>query len=139
MVASARSVLQVERDGQDEDIRHVRQIKNSLGPRGSDLSFEIRPETGFRWREGSRDMERREKPKPETVTEPLPKNKHELAALLLKNALANGPLESTDIRKIMAEYRIGEKTLNEVKQELGIKPYRKMRIWYWGLPGNAMK
>lgn len=139
VVASARSVLQVERDGQDEDIRHVRQIKNSLGPRGSDLSFEIRPETGFRWREGSRDMERREKPKPETVTEPLPKNKHELAALLLKNALANGPLESTDIRKIMAEYRIGEKTLNEVKQELGIKPYRKMRIWYWGLPGNAMK
>ena len=59
--------------------------------------------------------------------------------MLLKNALANGPLESTDIRKIMAEYRIGEKTLNEVKQELGIKPYRKMRIWYWGLPGNAMK
>ena len=54
VVASARSVLQVERDGQDEDIRHVRQIKNSLGPRGSDLSFEIRPETGFRWREGSR-------------------------------------------------------------------------------------
>lgn len=54
--------------------------------------------------------------------------------MLLKNALANGPLESTDIRKIMAEYRIGEKTLNEVKQELGIKPYRKMRIWYWGCP-----
>ena len=25
----------------------------------------------------------------------------------------------------------------EVKAELGIKPYRKMRSWYWVLPGNT--
>jgi len=46
VVASARSVLQVERDVVDENIRYVRQIKNSLGPKGNDLSFEIRPDTG---------------------------------------------------------------------------------------------
>lgn len=30
---------------------------------------------------------------------------------------------------------IGDKTMNEVKTELGIKPYKKMRTWYWVLPG----
>lgn len=136
VVASARSVLQVERDEQDEDIRYVKQIKNSLAPKGDDLSFEIRSVTGFRWRQVSERKEDQKTLGTDTTTELLPKNKHELAALLLKKALANGPMESTDIRKIMADYRIGEKTLNDVKQELGIKPYRKMRIWYWSLPNS---
>ena len=48
VVASARSVLQVERDVNDEDIRVVRQIKNSLAPKGKDLHFEIRANTGFK-------------------------------------------------------------------------------------------
>ena len=49
VVAVARSVLQVERDPEDKDIRIVRQIKNSLGPNGEDILFEIRPKTGFHW------------------------------------------------------------------------------------------
>ena len=65
----------------------------------------------------------------------LPKNKHELAAILIKKALENGAVESMEIRRIMAEHRIGDKTMNEVKSELGIKSYRKMRTWYWVLPG----
>ena len=65
----------------------------------------------------------------------LPKNKHELAAILIKKALEKGAIESMEIRRIMAEHRIGDKTMNEVKAELGIKPYRKMRTWYWVLPG----
>ena len=134
VVASARSVLQVER--QDNDTRIVRQIKNSLAPKGRDLQFEIMPETGFKW---IHDLEYRG-PAPaqsETTENYLPKNKHELAALLLKRTLSSGPVESMEIRRIMAEYRIGDKTMNEVKAELGIKPYRKMRTWYWELPGEV--
>ncbi|MBR0392579.1 MAG: AAA family ATPase [Oscillospiraceae bacterium] len=136
VVASARSVLQVERSADDEDIRIVRQIKNSLAPKGKDLHFEIRSTTGFRWLEESEAVET------SAVTmEPtgsfIPKSKHELAAMLIKKALANGPVESMEIKKLMAEYRIGDKTMNEVKAELGIKPYRKMRSWYWVLPGNT--
>ena len=135
VVASARSVLQVERDEQDEDIRIVKQVKNSLAPKGADLSFEIRPESGFRWilnAEKKEEVESAEK----TTEELLPKNKHELAAILIARALADGPVESTEIRKIMANYRIGEKTMNDAKAELGIKPYRKMRRWYWKMPGD---
>ena len=135
VVASARSVLQVERDAEDEDIRIVKQIKNSLAPKGKDLRFEIRPGTGFRWLGESEPAE-----VPAVTFEPaesyIPKSKHELAAMLIKRILANGSVESMKIKKLMAEYRIGDKTMNEVKAELGIKPYRKMRSWYWVLPGT---
>ena len=54
--------------------------------------------------------------------------------ILITRALENGPVESTEIRNLMSEYRIGDKTMNDVKVALGIKPYRKMRHWYWVLP-----
>jgi RecA-family ATPase len=136
-VASARSVLQVERSEKDEDVRIVRHIKNNLDSLGDDFKFEIRKRTGFRWLidqnedeevQISKAMER------EPIIDQLPKNKHELAAMLIKRALADGPVESTEIRKLMAEYRIGEKTMNDVKTLIGIKPYRKMRSWYWAMP-----
>ena len=136
LAASVRSVLHVQRNPDDEDIRIVKQIKNNLAPKGKDLHFEIRSSTGFRWLEESEAVE-----VPTVTIEPtgsfIPKSKHELAAMLIKKALANGPMESMEIKKLMAEYRIGDKTMNEVKAELGIKPYRKMRSWYWVLPGNT--
>ena len=47
-----------------------------------------------------------------------------------------GDGKSTMMMNLMAEYRIGDKTLNEVKIKLGIKLYRKMHSWYWVLPGS---
>ena len=135
LAASVRSVLHVERDPLDEDIRIVHQIKNNLGKIGKDLRFEIRSGTGFRWLGDSEPVEV-STVKMETTDTFIPKSKHELAAMLIKKALANGPMESMEIKKLMVEYRIGDKTMNEVKTELGIKPYRKMRSWYWVLPGT---
>ena len=132
VVASARSVLQVERTPEDEEIRIVKQIKNSLAPKGNDLIFEIRPDIGFRWLEARSSEEVQQG----TAAVELPKNKHELAAILLKKMLADGPLESTEVKRQLSQYRIGDKTMNEVKKDLGIKPYRKMRVWYWALPGE---
>lgn len=131
VVASARSVLQVERDVVDENIRYVRQIKNSLGPKGNGLSFEIRPDTGFRWLRTQKGIEQ---PLANQTIESLPKNKHELAAIVITRALRSGPVPSMEIRSLMAEYNIGEKTMNDVKTVLGIVSYRKMRKWYWKLP-----
>ena len=137
LAASVRSVLQVERDSLDEEIRIVKQIKNNLAPKGADIRFEIRPDTGFQWINAERAAN-----EPLATDAPasdyLPKNKHELAALLITRRLADGPVESMEIKKLMAEYRIGDKTMNEVKTELGIKPYRKMRSWYWVLPGEGV-
>ena len=135
VVAAARSVLQVEKSAEDEDVRIVRQVKNSLDSKGADLTFEIRPSTGFRWVGVASELPSVCGTDAKPVFEMLPKNKHELAAILIKKALENGAVESMEIRRIMAEHRIGDKTMNEVKSELGIKSYRKMRTWYWVLPG----
>lgn len=132
IVAAARSVLQIERDDNDEDIRIVKQIKNSLAPRGEDILFEIRPDTGFRWISCSEkeSLEQRTAPS----YDELPKNKHELAAVIIKKILSDGPVESTEIKKLLSDYRIGDKTISEVKTLLGIQSYRKMRKWYWQMP-----
>ena len=134
LVASARSVLQVERKADDNAIRIVHHIKSSAVPNGRDFSFEIRPNTGFRWIDtGGAEKEAKEEP----VLD-LPRNKHELAALLITKALEKGPVESKEIHRLMAEYRIGEKTMNDAKIALGIKPYRKMRQWYWVMPDSIV-
>ncbi len=90
------------------------------------LRYDLNPKMSTEPEEAERTEE---KPMPD-----LPKNKHELAVILLNKTLANGPVESVEIHNIMAQYRIGEKTLNEVRVAMGIKPYRKMRRWYWVLP-----
>lgn len=51
VVAAARSVLQVERDTENSDIRIVHQIKNSLAPTAEDIRFSISAESGFQWLE----------------------------------------------------------------------------------------
>ena len=51
VVAAARSVLQVERDAENRDIRIVHQIKNSLAPTAEDIRFSISAEKGFQWME----------------------------------------------------------------------------------------
>ena len=134
VVAAARSVLQVEKSEEDENIRIVKQVKNSLSSKAPGLMFEIKPNTGFHWL-GVADTSEADSSYAITL-ETLPKTKHELAALLIKKALKKGAVESMKIKRIMAEYRIGDKTMNEVKTELGIKPYKKMRTWYWVLPGE---
>lgn len=139
VVAAARSVLQVEKSEVDEEVRIVRQVKNSLESKGADLLFEIRPTTGFRWI-GTAEIPGVILPcYSEPKFEELPINKHERAAVLLQKALEGGAVEAMEIKRLMAEYRIGEKTMNEVKIELGIKSYRKMKKWYWIMPGVAEK
>ncbi len=128
LVASARSVLQVERSKDDRDVRIVHHVKSSADYNGPDFSFEIRQHTGFHWLEIGKNVQSAD------AENDLPKNKHELAAILITRALENGPVESTEIKNLMAEYRIGEKTMNDAKVALGIKPFRKMRKWYWDMP-----
>lgn len=137
VVASARSVLQVERDSEDEDVRIVHQVKNSLAPKGEDIRFEIRPGTGFRWLENGEFHRNVIESPPQDEYEALPKNKHELAAVIIKKVLADGPVESTEIKRILSDYRIGEKTMSDVKTSIGIQSFRKMRKWYWKMPEAA--
>lgn len=137
VVAAARSVLQVEHHSDNPDVRIVRQIKNSLGPSGGEIWFEINVDTGFMWLEPGQLIE---KPDPSSpVEEPEFHSKLEYAAYLIKKILSDGDVLSREVFTRLSEQGIGRKTAEEAKKTLGIKSYRKMRQWYWSLEDKQGK
>ncbi len=134
LVATARSVLQVERDSDNPNRRIIRQIKNNIGPIGDDIHFEITQENIFHWiiKLNKRTIGK----KIENTFQMLPKNKQELASIVLKQLLVDGAVESREVQRVLEQYGIGNKTMQNVKQLLGIKSYRKMRKWYWVMPDH---
>lgn len=128
VVAAARSVLQVERDSENTDIRIVRQIKNSLAPSDGEIRFSITAEAGFEWLECEVT--------PDPSAEPgMPdfESKSEKAAYLIKKLLSEGDMRSREIYMRMSDEGISRRTAENTKKELGIRSYRKMRQWYWSI------
>ena len=135
LIAAARSVLQVERDINDNDIRIVSQIKNSLESSGLDIRFEIRPCSGFKWlgtsecsqlkiTENSSDTQEKDG----VFSTKLAEAAHFLTSLLKEKDVA-----SNELFHLLSEHGISEKTARVAKDELGIKVYRKGGQWYWSL------
>ena len=128
VVAAARSVLQVERDPENTDIRVVRQIKNSLAPSDGEIRFSITAETGFQWLECEIT--------PDPSAEPgMPdfESKSEKAAYLIKKLLSESDMRAREIYMRMSNEGISRRTAENTKKELGIRSYRKMRQWYWSI------
>ena len=134
LIAAARSVLQMERDPEDPDIRIVRQIKNSLAPTGKDIRFEIRPETGFRWLSCEDSIQQ-----PVQMERPVFKTKTEKAAFLIKEILSQGDVRSKEMYARLSREGISQRTAEDTKKEIGIHCYRKMRQWYWSLQNGEVK
>lgn len=135
LVAAARSVLQVERDASDPDIRVVSQIKNSLEAPGRDIRFEIRPQTGFKWL-GCSEPGTYERQSVNVPVAGLPRafgTKQEEAAYVITQMLKEKDVASREIFLILSERNISEKTARAVKEDLGIKAYRSNRRWFWTL------
>lgn len=93
VVAAARSVLQVERDPKNTDVRIVRQIKNSLAPSDGEIKFSITAEQGFQWLE----CEIAQDPAAEPET-PVFESKSEKAAYLIKKLLSEDDMRCIAIR-----------------------------------------
>ena len=132
VAAAARSILHIERIG---DERIVRQIKNNLAPAGPDFGFSITRDLGFQWI-GPALNETSEDESIDGIGD-IPRNKHELTALLLMDLLDEGEIPASDVKDLVDQYCIGDKTLQEVKSTLGIKSIRRNGKWYWRAPGNT--
>lgn len=128
VVAAARSVLQVERDPENSDIRIVRQIKNGLAPSDGEIRFSITAEQGFKWLE----CEIAQDPAAEPET-PNFESKADKAAYLIKKLLSDGDMRSREIYIRLSDEGISRRTAENIKKELGIRSYRRMRQWYWNL------
>lgn len=109
----------------------MRQIKNSLGPSGGEIWFEINARSGFHWLEPGKQIELLDPAS--AIEEPQFQSKIELAAYLIKKILEDGDVQSKEVFSRLSEQGIGKKTVEEAKKILGIKSYRQMRQWYWSL------
>lgn len=132
LAAAARSVLQIERDPDDENIRIVQQIKNNLAPRGNEMKFTITANSGFQW------LECCALPRPEDeVKEPLSfATEIDRAAYYIKTYLLIDDMRSREIYERLKSIGISIRTAKTAKEYLGIKSYRKMREWYWTMKNS---
>lgn len=129
VVAAARSVLQVERDSEDPDIRIVSQIKNSLESSGGNIRFEIQPNSGFKWL----SCDNTNHSVGGSYNSMSFSTKQEEAAYVISQLLKEKDVASKEIFFILSERGISEKTARAVKEDLGIQAYRSNRRWFWSM------
>lgn len=132
VVAAARSVLQIEIDGDQPNMRTVRQVKNSLAGLGAPMQFEITPENGFRWL--SFDASDVVPDDRKTVRVEKQSTKLEAVVKLLAERLKDGEVPANELLELMRGMSVGERTSREAKRELGIISTRRNKVWYWSLP-----
>ncbi len=129
VIAAARSVLQVERDPGNPNIRIVSQIKNSLESVGKDIRFEICPQTGFRWIDRSKPINASN----QVTIDSSSVSKKEDAAHILIEILKDRDMASTELFEMLTRKNVAIKTARAVQKQLGIKAYRLDGRWYWSM------
>jgi len=127
-VGAARSVLLIGEDPNNQDIRAIVQTKNNLASKGDSMAFRIN-ENGFEWI-GAYNITADEIQSGLSTGD-----KHDQAESLIKKLLnENG--KSVPAAKMIIEAKaigISKRTMENVKQELGIKSVRIGDSWHWQL------
>ena len=125
--AIARSVLLVGKVPDNEEIRAVCQIKNNLAQEGNTMAFSL-GEEGFHWI-GKYDISAEE-----LLSGFSNGNKKERAETFLKSILEKH--ETYPANEIFIQGKkqgISKRTIENVKQELGIKSVRVGTGWHWSI------
>lgn len=126
--AIARSVLLVARVPDNPDIRAVAQIKNNLEHEGNTVAFRIE-ERQFNW------IGEYEITADELLSGFSSGNKSTKGEKFLKELLEkNDSYPANEIFKKGKSLGISKRTLENIKQELGIKSIRVGTGWHWKLP-----
>jgi hypothetical protein len=133
--ASARIVLLVGKDPNDERQRAIVQTKNNLAPRiEKAIGYEIIGNEFF-WKESTLTAK---------MMLSLPKDDDERgeqneAVAFLRQALKSGKCEAETVKKQALKLGITEQRLRTARAKLGIKPKSegfKDKKWFWELPEN---
>jgi DNA repair protein RadA/Sms len=123
--AIARSVLLVGRVPERPDIRAIAQIKNNLGPEGDTVAFQL-GENGFQWI-GNYDIS-----VDELLSGICSSDKKSKAESLIKSLLeTNDTYPANEVFIQGKKLGISKRTLENVKQELGVKSIRVGTAWHW--------
>ncbi|MCR5105775.1 MAG: AAA family ATPase [Eubacterium sp.] len=129
--AISRSVLQIERLGEDSNVRVIRHIKSSLSQEGGAFGFEITENNNINWI-GTIDVEEE---KGSIIQQSYISygEKYKSAILLLKKLLSESDCSYKKIVKSVKGL-ISLRTLKTAKKDLGIISIKKADGWYWHLP-----
>jgi RecA-family ATPase len=123
--AIARSVLLVARVPDDSTIRAVAQIKSNLALEGDTMAFRL-AENGFTWI-GEYDIST-----DELLAGYSNSDKHKSAEDFLKKILSNGQtVPASSIFSQAKAIGVSKRTIENVKQELGIKSIKDGASWFW--------
>jgi Predicted ATP-dependent serine protease len=131
VVAAARSVLQVETDSENPNIKRVKQVKNNLAPKGPDVFYELSKEAGFHWL----DNEQKETVKSDRQKSK-PVSKTEAMAVFIADKLQAGMVPANEILELYKGMQLSDRTIRNAKKQLGIVSIRKDGQWYWSLPND---
>lgn len=123
--AIARSVLLVARVPDDSTIRAVAQIKSNLALEGDTMAFRL-AENGFTWI-GEYDIST-----DELLAGYSNSDKHKSAEDFLNKILSNGQtVPASSIFSQAKAIGVSKRTIENVKQELGIKSIKDGASWLW--------
>ena len=112
----------------DSSIRAIAQIKNNLEKEGETMAFRL-SDSGFQWLgevDNSAD---------ELLSGCSSTDKHKIAVEFLQNALSEG--KEVPASSIFAQARslgVSKRTMENIKQELGVKSIKSGNLWMWKMP-----
>lgn len=132
--AAARSVLTVGRIKGNQHQRAFAQGKNNLAPEGKSISFELHPDSGFRWIGVH----------PISIEELLSGNidketASERAQDFLIAELTGKTVPAKELFDLAEEQDIAERTLKRAKSILNVRSFKKDNKWYWTMDADPEK
>lgn len=137
--AVARSVIRIGEDPARPGSRVLVHVKNSYGPLGHSLEFEI-VDNQLHWlgRSELRAIDLDTKPKLERG-----RGAGEIAEEFIREILAEGEKPAAEVRATAMQRGINERTLSVVQKRIGVKHRREgvkgergKGKWFWRLPGQ---
>ena len=133
IVAAARSVVQIDCDIEDENIRIFKHIKSSLAPKGNEIQFSIDLYGNIVWRTDTVEISKAHLLDSISAEDIRPKNKQETAVEMMKSILSNGPVEATVVERELLAAGMSERTIKIAKKAIAVISRKNKDKWYWCL------
>ncbi len=131
IAAIARSVLMIERDEVNSDLRYMFPVKSNLAPEGEKVAFILNMDVGFCWvGKIGQDCNKT------AIGEDQIEGKLEKAVRVLRMILANHIVQSSEVITNLKQMGISERTVRMAKKELPIKAIKRNNTWWWKLEGS---
>jgi RecA-family ATPase len=134
IVGAARCGLAVAKDRDNEDLRVLASTKENLSRKAASLSYTVIEENNnplVEWRgeihHSADDLLATSDFKPEKQSD--------VAEKFLRETLANGPMQATEVKELAENEGIATRTLDRAKTKAGVESKKRDGSWWWSIQG----